>query len=104
MKTGRGVQAPLRSWLAVLLWRPLDSTLLSVRRLSEDCRLTTDHHFSQRGGVRRGNGVGRGLGVGVGLGVAVGVGVGVGVAVGVGVGVTLAVYLNASVWATLLAL
>ena len=97
MKTGAGAQA-LRSWLAVLLWRPLDSTLLSVRRLSEDCRLTTDHHFSQRRGVGRGNGVGRGLAVEVGLGVAVGVGV------GVGVGVTLAEYLNASVWATLLAL
>ena len=39
MKTGGGVPGPLPSWLAVLLWRPLDSPLLSVQRLSEDSSL-----------------------------------------------------------------
>ena len=62
--------------------------------------LTANRSSLQCGGVGRGGGAGRGLGVRVGLGEAVGLGV----PVGVGVGVGLAVYLNASVWAMLLAL
>jgi hypothetical protein len=68
--------------------------------LLNNCPLTANRSSIQCGGVGRGGGAGRGLGVRIGLGEAVGVGV----PVGVGVGVGLAVYLNASVWATLLAL